>query len=321
MTLLCRVLVILTFAVAISTLGQVGPLAEAQAQSLRATNQQSLEFKPASAETTNPQDLRPIVYGNPQATLPPSTPDTTSNNIFQQMLTTLGMGMLSQYGVTSPYGNNFTTPLYNPYYDTHTEAGFNYNGYCPDGRCYSGPRQSYINPIPLDAIPGAQWPVGALAHSGSDQANTAMQQILEEARKCRDLADFLKSAEQKSQTFNSCAIYGAQNPTRSKGMCASATKAALCKAGICLPAGNAAVQKQYLRLSGLQPVAYSPHTVPGGTVLVCSGGAGHDYGHIELVVLEKSTGRRYFCSDYCSLKPGCSGSQFNSPQAYQFPGA
>ncbi|MBX3022413.1 MAG: hypothetical protein KF799_12135 [Bdellovibrionales bacterium] len=155
------------------------------------------------------------------------------------------------------------------------------------------------------------------------------------AARCRDFAEFkkvklglprYKTVKGKKQriTYNSCKTFGRENAYRSKGLCAAGTREAFAEAGIKIARANAKDMDPNLRKAGFKKIKYDPKNAAAGTVLMCNGGTSDcgrtkkggtiRCGHIEVVV--KSEGKRWFCSDFCSLTPTCSKGVYNNARAY-----
>lgn len=160
-----------------------------------------------------------------------------------------------------------------------------------------------------------------MSRSAAGYANRVSQAAFAAAAKCRDFATFKKRrlGLNPNKVYNSCKFFGKNNAYRSKGLCSQGVREALSEAGIRLTPGAANSQKPKLKKAGMIKVKYDPMHVPFGTVLVCGGGHGHNYGHIEIV--SKDAGGRLFCSDFCSRRPTCNDGWHRSPEAYKFPGS
>jgi hypothetical protein len=219
--------------------------------------------------------------------------------------------------------------------DEQTEGVAILNGTCPfaDGRCNDSAKASMLKidvtlmdeaadaaipPPPVDPVANKSPSTPAAA----SYAHRVSQAAFAAASRCRDFARFRKKRMHLNpkKTYNSCKFFGKQNAFHSKSLCSTAVQEALREAGIYLPRGDAISQKRNLARAGLVRVPYDPYKVPAGTVLVCSGGHGHNYGDIQIVSVDKN-GTRRFCSDFCSARPVCSDAWHRSPQAYKFPGS
>lgn len=193
---------------------------------------------------------------------------------------------------------------------------------CPDGRCpHSGAHlpPTQIHEDSRRILNMAQAAPAAATTSGNSSADIAMRAAETESGKCRTMARFRGGG-------NSCRIFGNRNKWNSKGLCSTAVQAALREAGILLPRGDAATQVRNLDRSSLIKISprINKYQAPGGSVIACGGGhrgGGNSFmGHIQIVVVSKTTGKRMFCSDFCTEAPICGRRPYGQANIYKFPG-